>query len=537
MRFRLWRQPNGPNKKQGPNPMITIGLASLPAAEFELKQATLMAAFTFTPRIGRLPTSSPSIPTSSSKRKLKFNSVTTRVSLQASPPLLSDPFVIQLAETLEDSLPSSSSSSSFSSPFSLQKLRESSAETLLSTPWPSRRDEPFRFTDVSLIKQSQIHPISNPPQSSELSSIPVETQFTNIVIVDGHLVNSISNLTELPNGVYVGSLTDLSSDSVGKRVSEFVDGKFVGDLFWSINGVGAPDLTVVYVPAGCKVENPIHLRYYSISGGEEGSKELAVSNPRVLVLVENGGEIEIIEEFLSGGGGGGRYYWANPVLEVVIGSGGKVKHSYIQNQSLDAAHIKWTSVQQESTSAYELVEISTGGKLSRHNVHIKQLGPETTTELSTLHLSVGNQTQDLHSSLVLDHPRAYSRQLHKCIVANPQGQAVFDGNVKVNRYAQQTDAGQLTRSLLLEPRATVNVKPNLQIIADDVKCSHGAAISDLEETQLFYFQARGIDLETARKALIFSFGAEVIERLPSASVRKRVENHIKDLLNPTLERS
>ena len=89
---------------------------------------------------------------------------------------------------------------------------------------------------------------------------------------------------------------------------------------------------------------------------------------------------------------------------------------------------------QESTSAYELVEISTGGKLSRHNVHIKQLGPETTTELSTLHLSVGNQTQDLHSSLVLDHPRAYSRQLHKCIVANPQGQAVFDGNVKVNRY-------------------------------------------------------------------------------------------------------
>ena len=95
---------------------------------------------------------------------------------------------------------------------------------------------------------------------------------------------------------------------------------------------------------------------------------------------------------------------------------------------------KYRKLLQESTSAYELVEISTGGKLSRHNVHIQQLGPETMTELSTLHLSVGNQTQDLHSSLVLDHPRGYSRQLHKCIVANPQGQAVFDGNVKVNRY-------------------------------------------------------------------------------------------------------
>jgi Fe-S cluster assembly protein SufD len=105
------------------------------------------------------------------------------------------------------------------------------------------------------------------------------------------------------------------------------------------------------------------------------------------------------------------------------------------------------------------------------------------------------------------------------------------------RYAQQTDAGQLTRSLLLEPRATVNVKPNLQIIADDVKCSHGAAISDLEETQLFYFQARGIDLETARKALVFSFGAEVIEKLPNSFIRKQVENHVKGLLDSSFKGS
>lgn len=105
------------------------------------------------------------------------------------------------------------------------------------------------------------------------------------------------------------------------------------------------------------------------------------------------------------------------------------------------------------------------------------------------------------------------------------------------RYAQQTDAGQLTRSLLLEPRATVNVKPNLQIIADDVKCSHGAAISDLEETQLFYFRARGIDAETARKALVLSFGAEVIQQLPYPSVRKEIETHFKELLEPAIKAS
>ncbi|KAK6935005.1 SUF system FeS cluster assembly, SufBD, N-terminal [Dillenia turbinata] len=448
--------------------------------------------------------------------------------LRVRPPkaALSDPFVLQLAETLEDSL---SSSSSLSLP-PLQKLREISSETLLSLSWPSRKDEPFRFTDTSLIKHSQVQPISNPNPNPDLLEVLEDTHFPKLVFVDGFLVNSLSQLSNLPNGVFVGSVSGITDERIVERVSEIVP-MFNGDLFWSLNGVGAPDLVVVYVPEGCSVEGPLHLRYCSVEGSDDGSERLPVSNPRVLVVVEKGGELGIIEEFV--GNDREKCYWSNSVTEIVIGEGGKVCHSYIQNQSLRAAHIKWTSVQQESSSAYELTEISTGGKLSRHNLHIQQVGPDTETELSTFHLSAGDQTQDLHSKLVLDHPRGYSRQLHKCIVAHSLGQAVFDGNVKVNRFAQQTDAGQLTRSLLLEPRATVNVKPNLQIIADDVKCSHGAAISDLEEDQLFYFQARGVDLETARKALTFSFGAEVIERLRYPTLRKNVKNHIKQLLDPT----
>ncbi|KAL6144688.1 PREDICTED: protein ABCI7, chloroplastic [Fragaria vesca subsp. vesca] len=474
-----------------------------------------MAAIAFTPQVQRPPLPLFSAP--------KYPKPKTRAPLQ--PPssssstlqLAYDPFVHQLAESLDDSLPSSSSSA-------LQNLRDSSVQTVLSTPWPTRKDEPYRFTDTSFIKSSQITPISRPPS---FPTAPEDTKFPHLDIVDGFLVNSI-NLSELPSGVYVGSLMELSDETIMKRVSEFLSSSSQGDLFWSINGIGAPDLTVVYVPAGCQVENPICLRYFSNEGGEIRSHKLPLSNPRVLVLVEAGGEIGLIEEFL--GGDGDKCYWVNSVLEVGVGEGGKVKHSYVQNQSVNAAHIKWTSVRQESASTYELVEVSTGGKLSRHNLHVQQLGPDTITELSTLHLSAGNQTQDLHSSIVLDHPRGYSRQLHKCIVSHSEGKAVFDGNVKVNRYAQQTDGGQLTRSLLLAPRATVNVKPNLQIIADDVKCSHGAAISDLEETQLFYFLARGISLEAARKALVYSFGAEVIEGLPYAWIKKKVENQIKELL-------
>lgn len=152
------------------------------------------------------------------------------------------------------------------------------------------------------------------------------------------------NLSELPSGVFVGSLLELSEESIIKRVGELVSNSVERDLFWSINGIGSPDLTVVYVPAGCKVENPICLRYISVEGGSQGSNKLPISNPRVLVMVEKGGEIGIVEEFM--GKDEKQSYWANSVLEVVVGEGGTVRHSYIQNQSLNAAHIKWTSVRQ-----------------------------------------------------------------------------------------------------------------------------------------------------------------------------------------------
>ncbi|CAN8290298.1 unnamed protein product [Cochlearia groenlandica] len=476
------------------------------------------------------------IPNLSSKPKPKSIRRTTTsptsVSVRAQASSFSDPFVLQLAESLEDSLSSFPSSSSSSS--SLQRIRDSSAETLLSTPWPSRKDEPFRFTDTSFIRYSQIEPVSTQQQQQQRDSTILhnlsETQFPNAVIIDGFLSKLTISPSDLPDGVYFGSFSDIT-DELANRVSEFMGDFDSGDLFWSINGMGAPDLIVIYVPEGCKVENPIHLRYVSGETGDRESKKLPVSNPRVFVLVEEGGEIGIVEEFVGGGEDNEEgFYWTNPVLEVVLRKNAKAKHSYLQDESMASAHIKWTFVRQEAESEYELVEVSTGGRLGRHNVHVQQLGPDTNTELTTFHMCVNEQTLDLHSRIVLDHPRGSSSQLHKCIVAHSSGQAVFDGNVRVNKFAQQTNAGQLTRSLLLKPRATVNIKPNLQIIADDVKCSHGAAISDLEEDQLFYFQARGIDLETARRALISSFGSEVIDKFPNKVIRDKARDHIKGLL-------
>ncbi|CAN0909597.1 Protein ABCI7, chloroplastic [Linum grandiflorum] len=287
-----------------------------------------MSALAFSPpSVIRTPITS----SSSFRSRPKFH---TSVSLSAAPSTgigFSDPFVLQLAETLEDSSSTSSSSSS-----SLQNLRDSSSESLVSTPWPSRKDEAFRFTDTSFIRKSQILPISQPPRIADLEET---NSSTHLCIADGYLLNSSS--TALPDGVFVGSLCEIS-EKVASLMKDFE----YGDLFWSINGLGAPDVAVVYVPAGVRVESPVHLKYLSVQGEGSGSKVLPLSNPRVFVVVEEGGEVGIIEEFVSSEGNEDKCYWSNSVLEVVIGKGAKVKHSYVQNQSFNSAHIKWTSVKQ-----------------------------------------------------------------------------------------------------------------------------------------------------------------------------------------------
>ncbi|XP_020571621.1 protein ABCI7, chloroplastic [Phalaenopsis equestris] len=438
---------------------------------------------------------------------------------------LSDPFVLDIADKLEDSVSSYRSSSSSL----LQKLRDSSSQSLLSQRWPSPKDEPYRFTDTSFLKSSQIIPASQP----SIISLSLSSSASNIItIVDGHVVPSLSRLPSLPAKAFAGSVADIPSGALYEAVIAAAGELFHnGDLFWNLNGFGAPDLAVVYIPDGERmIEEPLHLRFCVVDAAEARSGRLPLSNPRILVVVGKGAELAIVEEHLGVESGEGNRYWSNSVVEILLEEGSKVSHSYVQKQSLNAAHTKWTFVRQEKCSSYELVDISTGGKLSRHNLHVEQLGSDTTTELSAFYVAHSDQIQDLHSKLVLDHPRGYSRQLHKCVVSHSSGHAVFDGNIKVNRFAQQTDAGQLTRTLLLAPRATVNVKPNLQIVADDVKCSHGAAISDLEEDQLFYFQARGIDPKTARDALLLSFGSEILARIPSEPYRKIIGDQVKELL-------
>lgn len=423
----------------------------------------------------------------------------------------------------------------------LDKLGEDSAEAGLSFRWPTSKDEEYRFTDLKPLRATELVPSGAFPGVTEYSHeggleidmgkyLLDEANGSRIVFIDGVFSQSLSSLQEVPNEITVGTLGSLSDEVISKYVAPFVGTQCSRstaslNLFSALNGLGAQDLGVVVVPEGVLVDDPIHILY--LSSGSHKAEATKVTSPRVLVVVEKGGEVEIVEEFAGLGDGS---YFTNTVIEVFLEEDAKLKHGYIQSQERESFHIKQTVVTQAARSEYALVEAGLGGRLSRHNLSMEQLGPDTKTEISTFLLAGDRQLQDLHSNVLLDHPRGQTRQVHKCIVTHATGHGVFDGKVRVNRGAQQTDAGQLSRNLLLAPRGTLNVKPNLQIVADDVKCTHGATISDLEDDQLFYFRSRGIDEHTARSALVYSFAAEVIGKLPYPGLRKRIELGVKNAL-------
>ena len=217
----------------------------------------------------------------------------------------------------------------------------------------------------------------------------------------------------------------------------------------------------------------------------------------------------------------------NAVVEVTIGANAALKHTRIQRESKTAFHIGKTAVTQARDSRYHAINISLGGQISRHTPEVTLLGNQTETDLDGLTLSAGTQLADTHSTIGFTTSHCVANQLHKCII-DDSARAVFNGKVFVPHEAQQTDASQLSRNLLLSPKARVDTKPQLEIIADDVKCAHGATVSQLEEDEVFYLQSRGLDRESACDLLVEAFAAEIIEKCPTDSIRQGLLQQVLD---------
>ncbi|MBE9168366.1 Fe-S cluster assembly protein SufD [Pleurocapsales cyanobacterium LEGE 06147] len=389
----------------------------------------------------------------------------------------------------------------------LQAVRQQAAAWVARLRVPTNKDEEWRFTDLSsLVRTDFIKPI--PIKVENIASIPEALQ-SRLVFVNGVYSPELSDVAALPKGVYVGNLNQLPQKYPIEEY--FAKHQDTGDVFTSLNTAGCEDIAVVWVEKNVVLETPIHLVFVSAT-----DNKASFSQPRTLVVAERGADLSIVEEY-SGTG----VYFTNAVTEIWVGENAGVKHTRLQQESEKSFHISKTAVSQACDSRYTINEINFGGRLSRHNPEILQQGEQTQTSLHGLTITSGEQLADTHSIVALTKPYGTTNQLHKCIVGD-RAHTVFNGKIFVPKEAQLTNAAQLNRNLLLSPKARVNTKPELQITADNVKCSHGATVSQLEADEIFYLRSRGLSEDDARHLLIDAFAKEIIERIPVKSLQEKI---------------
>ena len=413
----------------------------------------------------------------------------------------------------------------------LQDLRESAANWVRHSVVPNTREEEWRFTDLSPLKQVSFH-VGTIHKLSLQNDFVLPEVSGRLVFVNGVYSPNLSNTENLPSGLLVGNLDVLPAELIQKYLaqSDSLRGVAIGakEVFTALNTAALNDVAVVWVAKNVVVETPIHLLFISVSG-----ESATISQPRVLVVAESNSQVVLIEEYTNHRDTEDteeEVYFTNGVTEIWVQENAQVTHNRVVREGAAAFHIGKTAVTQARSSRYNCNAVTVGGKISRHNLEILQTGEQTETTLNGLTVIADNQLADTHSALSLNHPHGVSKQLHKCIIGD-RAHGVFNGKIFVPKLAQLTDASQLNRNLLLSSKSRIDTKPQLEITADNVKCAHGATVSQLEDDEIFYLQSRGINENDARKLLVNAFATEIINFIPVASLRESLLKTVVTLTN------
>lgn len=405
----------------------------------------------------------------------------------------------------------------------LQELRDRTSLWVNKLTIPTKRDEEWRFTDLSPLLEVNFQTPNkfDLPESAAEFTLPEAP--IRLVFVNGVYAPQLSAVADLPEGLVVTNLAQLPTTyrtKVGKYLAQ--EQGAATEVFTALNTAGLTDAAVVWVAKNQQVETPIQLLFISTTG-----ETPTVSQPRCLVVAEVGSKLTLIENYEAVGED---VYFTNAVTEIALEENAQVSHTRVERESKGAFHIGKSAIAQARNSRYTCNTISIGSKLSRHNLEVLQTGEQTETTFNGLTIVAGEQLSDTHSVMAYTKPYGISNQLHKCIVTD-KAHAVFNGKVFVPQAAQLTNANQLNRNLLLSPKARIDTKPQLEITADNVKCSHGATVSQLEADEVFYLQSRGLNEADARNLLIDAFAAEIIQKLPVVSLRKQLSDFVRKLSN------
>jgi Fe-S cluster assembly protein SufD len=408
----------------------------------------------------------------------------------------------------------------------LVPLRKAGISRFAEQGFPTINDEDWRFTNVAPITKLPFNPVFESGRDGINAKTIGALSFGQLpahrlVFVNGIYAADLSSPPP-PNGVVIASLAAalkthaaLVEKHLGRHARDDADS------FAALNTAFFRDGGFIYVPAGKTIEKPIHLLYIS-TAKDSGT----TSHPRNLVVAEKGSRVTVLETYASTADAS---YLTNAVTELIAGEGAAVEHCKFQDESASAFHIAAIHAHMSRSANLISHSFATGARLSRNNIRTSLAGEGVECVLNGLYLTRGEQLADHH--MVVEHaqPHCNSHEYYNGIL-DDRSKGVFHGRILVRQIAQKTDAKQTNKNLLLSEDATVDTKPQLEIYADDVKCTHGATIGQLNDESIFYLRSRGIGADTARRMLIHAFAGEIIERIRHRPTREELDKLIWDRL-------
>jgi Fe-S cluster assembly protein SufD len=409
----------------------------------------------------------------------------------------------------------------------LRDLRDRAFARFCEVGFPTTRDEDWRFTNLSSIARTQFklaRGSSLRPSKSDLASWQFEGCSAQLVFLNGQFAPELSTRNGIPNGVVATGLREAIAnhpDAVANHLGRYLN--IQRDPFCALNTAFAEDGAYIHVPAKIVVEHPIHLLFVSTS-----SDAPLMTHPRNLIVVEKEAQLSVVEDYVSFGPE--TLTLSNAVTELVAGDNATVAHTLIEREHLQTCNISTLRIEQARSANVASHSLLLGGALVRNNVHPVLAGEGGECLINGLF--VGNGRQHLDNYMLVEHasPHCSSRQFYNGIL-DGQSHGVFHGRIIVHKDAQKTDAKQTNRNLLLTDDAQIDTKPQLEIYADDVKCTHGATIGQIEENALFYLRSRGIAEIEARRLLLEAFAGECLDRMQPGPARDHAQKLIEQYLS------
>ena len=403
-------------------------------------------------------------------------------------------------------------------PAAMQSVRRAAFDRFASLGFPTTKNEDWHFTSVAPIAEHEFTLLT--AKSGDVKRADLErfmfgaSDWHTMVFVNGRFTPELSDIAKLPAGVTIRDLASAwssateSVDRIGRLTSSETN------AFTALNTAFMYDGAVIDIAKEADVARPIHLLYVT-----DATAAKTMMHPRNLVVVGRHARATLIESYVSTSDA---MYLVNAVTEVSVGEGATLRHYKMQREGRRAFHIGTIEAHQARDSHYVSFSFATGAELSRTNVYTTLDGEGCGATLNGLYMLDGEQTGDHQTQIIHAQPNCFSRELYKGVL-DDRSHGVFNGKVYVHPIAQKTDGKQTNNTLLLSDTAHIDTKPQLEIFADDVKCTHGATVGQIDQMALFYLKSRGINRALARRLLTYAFAADVLETIEVEAVREELE--------------